>query len=1073
MVFALVLKTTYQRVLRVKLQARSRITFSLKLKKKMLSGLKKIRDQASGALKTFAEPSLDPEGPTEAGVYKSLLVELQYNQLLISREYQELFKQKEDEIKRLKALAGEPVEADSESSSKKEGQAAKPMKDLSPEDIKTVLKEWDRKMKTNIIQKTEALAEAQIYRESVELLRAQLDAMKDTIKKQTEQIERLERSSKGKGHEQALEHQKAGMEKLVEQFSIMEGEASATREMLKQAELEIVALRTKAESDAETLALLSKNAPGDGAEVQELLKKREEEFTKTVEEMKLEFAARESELQAEITKLTTSLDETRMAMSNFEAAFNDSVAMQATMAAQSRKEAEEQVDAVTLEKDQAVSQLREREGALKEALHNLSRAESDLQRVAQEKEELLSSRSISAQQDLEHKEVALEQARDELRKAQRALEDYKTESQSSLESLKGSLAGKQLEVDEILSRIEDLELEKNALATRGAQSAEEAARLGGELEDAKKQLVDETTKLKSQYELEQVRLQVELDGASTEAKQYKAKNDELETTLAATGSRLAAVDEKLSSARQQLDTVMLEKQRLEEDLSKVNHEVARMTGEMGEMRKQLDETAKRIQEETERVRQQCVEEQEQRLSAQREVHAEELAKARRETAEYRELYTKETTLRRQVHDELMDMKGNIRVFARVRPVLPDERKMAEERQGAGGADVVTEFPAESAGRDLVVKREGAREGSDAKFEFDKVFDPASTQEQVFETVSPLITSVMDGVNVTLFAYGQTGSGKTFTMEGNRESPGVNIRALHRVFDLAAERSTTYTYSFTVSVLEVYLETILDLLGDVESKDAREKLDIRQHPESKAVFVQGLVRRPVTNMKEVEEILQLASKNRTVGAHNMNENSSRSHLVFTLTAVGSSLLKKEKMEGNLNLIDLAGSERIGKTDATGDRLKEAMSINKSLSALGDVINALSLKNGHIPFRNSKLTYLLQDQLQGNAKVGFFANVSPTAFNSSETMCTLNFASRCRKTELGKAKKNVVGGDNVEQLMKDNARLRKQLEELQAGGGTSRLDTSFSSTSGTTPVRTPSKSLMSGTSSSGAKRALEKE
>jgi hypothetical protein len=265
-----------------------RITFSKH--EKMISGtFKKLKEQASGALKTLSEPGMDQGGPTEASVYKSLLVDLQYNQLLISREYQELFKQKEEEIRRLKGVIGEPIVEDAESvlSPKKEAQGAKPMKDLSPEDIKIVLKEWDRKMRTNIIQKTEALAEAQIYRESVELLRAQLDTMKETIKKQTDQIERLEKSGKGgKGYDHSRAEQQAGMEKLIEEFSSIEAEFQKTKEALKQAELEIVALRTKAESDAQTLELLSKNAPSNGEDVQSLLQKRDDEFAKTIAEMK-------------------------------------------------------------------------------------------------------------------------------------------------------------------------------------------------------------------------------------------------------------------------------------------------------------------------------------------------------------------------------------------------------------------------------------------------------------------------------------------------------------------------------------------------------------------------------------------------------------------------------------------------------------------------------------------------------------------------------------------------------------------------------------------------------------------
>ncbi len=147
-------------------------------------------------------------------------------------------------------------------------------------------------------------------------------------------------------------------------------------------------------------------------------------------------------------------------------------------------------------------------------------------------------------------------------------------------------------------------------------------------------------------------------------------------------------------------------------------------------------------------------------------------------------------------------------------------------------------------------------------------------------------------------------------------------------------------------------------------------------------------------------------NRAVGSHDMNDLSSRSHSILTVTCRGRNNLDSATTFGKLHLIDLAGSERISKTDATGDRLKEAQNINKSLSALGDVINALgNKKSTHIPFRNSKLTFLLQDSLGGNSKVLTFVNISPAIYNLGETVCSLNFASRCRSTELGQAKKQV--------------------------------------------------------------------
>ena len=142
-----------------------------------------------------------------------------------------------------------------------------------------------------------------------------------------------------------------------------------------------------------------------------------------------------------------------------------------------------------------------------------------------------------------------------------------------------------------------------------------------------------------------------------------------------------------------------------------------------------------------------------------------------------------------------------------------------------------------------------------------------------------------------------------------------------------------------------------------------------------------------------------SANRTVGRHNMNEHSSRSHLVLTIYATGTSKQDQAVSRAKLHLIDLAGSERLSKTDATGKSLKESQNINKSLSALGDVIAATGKKASHVPFRNSKLTFLLQDSLTKGSKMQMFVNCSPALYNAPETLCSLNFAKRCRAVELG--------------------------------------------------------------------------
>jgi kinesin family protein C2/C3 len=254
--------------------------------------------------------------------------------------------------------------------------------------------------------------------------------------------------------------------------------------------------------------------------------------------------------------------------------------------------------------------------------------------------------------------------------------------------------------------------------------------------------------------------------------------------------------------------------------------------------------------------------------------------------------------------------------------------------------------------------------------------------------------------------GQTGSGKTFTMEGSPGNIGVSPRAVNELFRVIDSTAEDWVYTVTFSTLEIYNETIRDLL---ESGTDREKLDVRQTPQGNSV--PGLTEIQVTSTEQVMSLMAQGQSNRAVGSHDMNEHSSRSHSILTLVCEGKCLRDGNTTYGKLHLIDLAGSERIGKTDASGDRLKEAQNINRSLSALGDVINALgNKKNSHVPYRNSKLTFLLQDSLGGNSKVLMFVNISPAIYNLGETVCSLNFAARCRNVELGSAKKQIDNGSS---------------------------------------------------------------
>jgi kinesin family protein C2/C3 len=280
---------------------------------------------------------------------------------------------------------------------------------------------------------------------------------------------------------------------------------------------------------------------------------------------------------------------------------------------------------------------------------------------------------------------------------------------------------------------------------------------------------------------------------------------------------------------------------------------------------------------------------------------------------------------------------------------------------------------------------------------------------VFAEVQPTVMSALDGCNVCIFAYGQTGSGKTFTMEGLPASRGVNYLALAELFTYAATSADT-SYTFTVSMLEVYNETISDLLGGGKASEESD-LDIRVGKGSRGpacVYVEGLVECEVSSLAEVEHLMTQGARNRHVGGTAMNEHSSRSHLVLTVSVVGTARSGGATTHGKLNLIDLAGSERLAKTGAEGIRLKEAQNINKSLSALGDVVAALGRSQAHVPYRNSKLTFLLQDSLSASARVLMFVNVTPCLASAGESQCSLNFAGRCRAVQLGAAKKTVRDG-----------------------------------------------------------------
>ena len=365
----------------------------------------------------------------------------------------------------------------------------------------------------------------------------------------------------------------------------------------------------------------------------------------------------------------------------------------------------------------------------------------------------------------------------------------------------------------------------------------------------------------------------------------------------------------------------------------------------------------------------------------------------------------------------------VQVIVRCRPLFGKE--LAEGRQRIVDMDT-------SRG-EVVLKNPKASHPSEAerKFTFDRIFDWECTQREVYDgAAARIVDAAIEGYNGTVFCYGQTGTGKTHTMEGKDEPPelrGIIPSAFNHVFD-AIDGSEGRNYLIRASFLEIYNENVRDLLG----KDQSRTCDLKEDPD-KGVYVKDLTSFVVKGVGEINNVLKVGKKNRSVGATLMNADSSRSHSIFTITVECSQRRAGDPSDaephitvGKLNLVDLAGSERQAKTGSTGDRLKEATKINLSLSALGNVISALvDGKSSHIPYRDSKLTRLLQDSLGGNTKTVMIANLGPADYNFDETMSTLRYANRAKNIK-NKPKINEDPKDAMlREFQEEIARLKAQL------------------------------------------------
>ncbi|XP_077287108.1 protein claret segregational-like [Arctopsyche grandis] len=446
----------------------------------------------------------------------------------------------------------------------------------------------------------------------------------------------------------------------------------------------------------------------------------------------------------------------------------------------------------------------------------------------------------------------------------------------------------------------------------------------------------------------------------------------LESTIGSNESLISKLSDNLKVTTDSLNAVTNECEMVNQDNYRLNEELSRAETELDETKQKLQDITARHSR-SEKINKQ----QEQVISKQ---------------AEDIEIL-QENTLRlewerRSLHNKLQDLKGNIRVIFRVRPPLAEGRTVA-----------MMSFPDACT---LEMERfEANRRLTKYDFKFDRVFGPSSSQEDIWEEVSCLIQSALDGYNACIFAYGQTGSGKTYTMEGSLADLGIIPRCCKMIFDSINILSKSgWKYTVHASFLEIYNEHLYDLLEP--TRDPRD-FEIRMtDAKGSDVYVTNLSEQEV---KSADELLILASRaqmNRQTAATSANERSSRSHSVTRVRLIATHAAKALTLSSRICLVDLAGSESAKNTQ----RLKETKNINRSLSELGQVILALQQKQEHVPFRNSKLTRLLEPQLGGAAKALLVAAAAPYEDCCQESLSTLRFATQVGHCSTAAARRNLA-------------------------------------------------------------------
>ena len=371
----------------------------------------------------------------------------------------------------------------------------------------------------------------------------------------------------------------------------------------------------------------------------------------------------------------------------------------------------------------------------------------------------------------------------------------------------------------------------------------------------------------------------------------------------------------------------------------------------------------------------------------------------------------------------MSKSANVKVYCRIRPENEKETESGMKICITPSSDNSVKILTESVGVDTGKDSSKNKSENFQTFTFDGIFPPETEQEKIFNIVAkPLINSALEGINGTIFCYGQTASGKTYTMEGIHNDPklmGVIPRMMQYIFILIEKATSEIEYSVKCQYYQIYNEKIQDLL-DIRKKD----LAIRED-KNKGIWVEDCTEIYVSSEEEMYAVFKEGSNNRTVSATNMNKGSSRSHSLFVVTIFQRNTITGSSKTGRIFFVDLAGSEKMAKTGIEGGTgLKEAQNINKSLMTLGMVINSLTEGAIHIPYRDSKLTRVLQESLGGNSMTNLVITCSPNFLNQSETLSTLRFGQRAKLI------KNKVVANTQQSVKELLIKLKKAEERIAA-------------------------------------------